>query len=604
MKNKKKIEGEVLRFSFLKGDIINALGSLFWKEIGGQEDTALLIDNSTYFLFQSEIATKNGVEFHKKRIITGKMNDIKKMDAVMVRDKYLKISPSYFMSEEYVGIYEIVSIQSVDIFAEQLRWLLQQRDVDIKITCATIDEIDIQHKLDRLLKYTKAMQTGKKTFVEKYYQVEETKIELVITKYLEQKATLISCRIFIKISKKTKIALSEAKGYIIKALEQYQTKVEPFIFKQKTAIEHFFLSRDDMTTGRIIMLSNQALSKILPLTNIGLFDSTGKHIGWDMYENPIFFDIWEKTDRRVNSNFIILGQSGQGKTTLLKTLVRCNQEDTFFLLDPENEYHDSFQENQHIVYEIDPRNYFSDSFQIGSFSEEGILFLQHHFSEQTHASYSCQQLFVHHLAMYRKENGRTLDGFYVYLIKQHNIDTTIIFYIEHLMQRIPVQIKDIQSKQLSRFVLREVMDISSKETTILLYEMLYAIWKKMLEVQNQRKFLVIDESYLLFSRDNYIVAELLRNIIKRARKYNVSVGIISQNIVDFEQPEMKHLLSPIFDTCTYKFLFFQGEKDFEIISKLCRISEEVKVDFMKLKRGECMLVVGTQYGKVTVKKYD
>lgn len=71
-------------------------------------------------------------------------------------------------------------------------------------------------------------------------------------------------------------------------------------------------------------------------------DENGFYIGRDKYGSNVLVDFDKRTEDKTNSNILILGNSGQGKSYLMKLLL-CNQREagkSVLVLDPEAEYRD------------------------------------------------------------------------------------------------------------------------------------------------------------------------------------------------------------------------------------------------------------------------
>ena len=65
-------------------------------------------------------------------------------------------------------------------------------------------------------------------------------------------------------------------------------------------------------------------------------------LGSDGLGSKVFFDLWKRTNKRNNSNAVIIGKSGSGKSTLVKKLIRGNyaRGSKIIAIDPERELKD------------------------------------------------------------------------------------------------------------------------------------------------------------------------------------------------------------------------------------------------------------------------
>lgn len=79
-------------------------------------------------------------------------------------------------------------------------------------------------------------------------------------------------------------------------------------------------------------------SALFPFVSSELQDEKGFYLGYN--ENPVFVDFFKRDSERVNSNMMIIGKSGSGKSYATKTLLANFGADNIkvFILDPENEY--------------------------------------------------------------------------------------------------------------------------------------------------------------------------------------------------------------------------------------------------------------------------
>ncbi len=85
-------------------------------------------------------------------------------------------------------------------------------------------------------------------------------------------------------------------------------------------------------------IPTSTLAAIFPFISGALQDYNGIYIGYN--EFPVFVDFFKRDRERVNSNMMIIGKSGSGKSYATKTLL-CNfaaDNTKIFILDPEDEY--------------------------------------------------------------------------------------------------------------------------------------------------------------------------------------------------------------------------------------------------------------------------
>lgn len=79
-----------------------------------------------------------------------------------------------------------------------------------------------------------------------------------------------------------------------------------------------------------------------PMADSGINDKGGYYLGKTRNGRLIFLNYWLRDKDRVNSNWVITGKPGQGKSTLLKDIIifEIAYGRRFIMMDPEKEYHD------------------------------------------------------------------------------------------------------------------------------------------------------------------------------------------------------------------------------------------------------------------------
>ncbi len=85
-------------------------------------------------------------------------------------------------------------------------------------------------------------------------------------------------------------------------------------------------------------INSDSLAAVFPFVFSTVLDTEGYMLGSDYY--PVILDIWKRGRDYVNSNGVIFGKSGQGKSFFSKDLLTLvySGNSRIFILDPENEY--------------------------------------------------------------------------------------------------------------------------------------------------------------------------------------------------------------------------------------------------------------------------
>ena len=86
-------------------------------------------------------------------------------------------------------------------------------------------------------------------------------------------------------------------------------------------------------------INSESLAAVFPFVFTSIIEPDGFTIGYDYY--PVVLDIWKRDAQQyINSNIMVLGKSGSGKSFFTKTLLSLvySENSQIFILDPENEY--------------------------------------------------------------------------------------------------------------------------------------------------------------------------------------------------------------------------------------------------------------------------
>ncbi len=108
--------------------------------------------------------------------------------------------------------------------------------------------------------------------------------------------------------------------------------------KQKEAFVNCNVSRR-MTIKKFERgINSSSLAGIFPFVSDSIQDPKGFYVG--MNTEPVFLDLFKRDKERVNSNMVIVGKSGSGKSFCTKSLLANLAADNskIFILDPEREY--------------------------------------------------------------------------------------------------------------------------------------------------------------------------------------------------------------------------------------------------------------------------
>ena len=102
----------------------------------------------------------------------------------------------------------------------------------------------------------------------------------------------------------------------------------------------------------------------------------------------------------------------------------------------------------------------------------------------------------------------------------------------------------------------------------------------------------LDELYIWLSNPTAI--EYIRNCLKRVRKKESAMILASQNLDDFDQPNIREMTKPLFSIPPHQFLFNAGSIDKRSYMDMLQL-EESEYDLIRYpQRGVCLYKCGNE----------
>ena len=135
---------------------------------------------------------------------------------------------------------------------------------------------------------------------------------------------LIHCAVFIELSARDPDSLRALRDEVTSELIRSKLGADRLLLRQR---EGFLSSnpagRNTFGSQFERVLPAKSVANLYPFNYSGKTDPNGFYIGRDRYGSNIIVDLDRRTDDKTTANVLILGNSGQGKSYLLKLLL-CN----------------------------------------------------------------------------------------------------------------------------------------------------------------------------------------------------------------------------------------------------------------------------------------
>ena len=426
----------------------------------------------------------------------------------------------------------------------------------------------------------------------------------------KNKEPLLHCSVFIELKARSMEKLKELQSDIAMELTRSKISVDRLTLRQKEG----FLSV--IPTGcnqfgaqyeRVLPASSVA--NLYPFNFSGKTDPQGAYIGRDKYGTNILVDFDRRAEDKTTSNILILGNSGQGKSYLLKLILTNIRESgkRIICLDPESEYEDlcealggcyiDFMSGEYTINPLEPKAWTDSVEDIDATTPEAfkkvtrlsqhIAFLKDFFrsyKDFTDAQIDTIEILLSKLyarfgitdstdySVKRPSDFPVMQDFYKLCEEEFMTydKQRKYLYTEETLQEVCLGIHSMcvgsESKYFNGhtnitdsnflvFGVKGLMDTNRRLKDCMLFNILSFMSNELLGKGNTAAS--VDELYLFLS--NMTTIEYLRNCMKRVRKKDSSVILASQNIEDFLIPSIREFTKPLFSIPTHQFLFNAGQ---------------------------------------------
>lgn len=426
----------------------------------------------------------------------------------------------------------------------------------------------------------------------------------------KNKEPLLHCSVFIELKAKSMEKLKELQSDIAMELTRSKISVDRLTLRQKEG----FLSAVPTGSNQFgaqyeRVLPASSVANLYPFNFSGKTDPQGAYIGRDKYGTNILVDFDRRAEDKTNSNALVLGNSGQGKSYLLKLILTNIRESgkRIICLDPESEYETlcdalggcyiDFMSGEYTINPLEPKAWTDSVEDIDANTPEAfkkvtrlsqhIAFLKDFFRSYkgfTDAQIDTIEILLSKLyarfgitdstdySVKKTSDFPVMQDFYNLCEEEFMTydKQRKYLYTEETLQEVCLGIHSMcvgsESKYFNGhtnitdsnflvFGVKGLMDTNRRLKDCMLFNILSFMSNELLGKGNTAAS--VDELYLFLS--NMTTIEYLRNCMKRVRKKDSSVILASQNIEDFLIPSIREFTKPLFSIPTHQFLFNAGQ---------------------------------------------
>ena len=445
------------------------------------------------------------------------------------------------------------------------------------------------------------------------------------------------------------------------ALKLLQTDVLTELVRSKLNVDRLMLRQQEgfvsvMPAGRNAfgaqferVLPASSVANLYPFNYSGKTDPHGFYIGKDKYGANILVDFDKRDDDKTSANILILGNSGQGKSYLLKLLLLNFLEagKSVISLDVEHEQKDMcetvggcFMDLMGGVYRINPLEPkcwddgsgpedrdAPEAFRKSTRLSQHISFLKDFFRAYKDFSdrhIDAIEIMVGKLyakwgisdstnfAGLKPQDYPILSDLYE-LIEQeykeydgncHQLYTAellqeILLGLHSMCQGAEAQFfnghTNVTSSRFIVFGVKGLLQASKNVRGAMLFNILSYMSDRLLTIGNTTA--TLDELYVWLS-DNVSVGTTIigyiRNTLKRVRKKDSNLIMASQNLEDFDREGIRELTKPLFAIPPHQFIFNCGSIDKRFYMDLLQL-EEAEYNLIRFpQRGVCLFKCGNE----------
>ncbi len=433
-----------------------------------------------------------------------------------------------------------------------------------------------------------------------------------------------------------------------------QTEVQTELVRSKLNVDRLMLRQQHgfmsvMPSGRNMfreqferVLPASSVANLYPFSFSGKTDENGFYLGRDKFGCNIIVDFDKRSEDKTNANTLILGNSGQGKSYLLKLILTNLRESgkNIICLDPEMEYVDltknlggcfiDLMSGEYIINVLEPKSWGDETadddapraFKSKTKLSQHISFLRDFFrsyKDFTDREIDTIELLL--IKLYDKfgisddtewsklkaTDYPILSDFYELVeaeYKAFNPKEKSLYTAENL-QNICLGLHSICKGAESKFFdghtnitdgsfvtfgVKGLLQASKNIRNALLFNVLAYMSEQLLSRGNT--VASIDEFYLFLT--NLTAVEYIRNFMKRVRKKESAVILASQNIEDFLVENVRELTRPLFSIPTHIFLFYPGTIEKKIYTDMLQVEDSEFGLIQFSQRGVCLYKCGNE----------
>ena len=453
---------------------------------------------------------------------------------------------------------------------------------------------------------------------------------------------LLHCAVYLEMTADSMEYLRQLQTDVLTELVRCKLNVDKLLLRQKqgfycaSPVGYNALGREFER-----VLPAGSVANLYPFNYSGKTDPNGFYIGKDKYGSNIVVDFDRRDSDKTSANILILGNSGQGKSYLMKLLI-CNLLEagkSVISLDAEHELEElcgnlngcfvDLMAGERRINVLEVRCWNEDTeadesapeaFRKSTLLARHISFLKDFF--RAYKDFSDPQLDTIEImlsALYKKwgiseetdfrrltpEDYPILSDLYALINNELVNYRNGSLYTRELLQEVLLGLHslcvgadapffnghtNISDDRFLVFGVGGVLTAAKSLRNALLFNVLAYMSDRLLTTGNT--VAALDELYLWLS--NPVAIEYIRNCLKRVRKRDSALMMASQNLEDFDQEGVREMAKPLFAIPPHQFLFNPGSIGRRFYMDMLQLDEAEFELIRRARRGECLFKCGAE----------
>lgn len=506
------------------------------------------------------------------------------------------------------------------------------------------DNTELIENLDaRVRDATSLSKIAKNESVKQMREAEVKEASDIISRMINNNEVVSYLTIYICVSAQEEKDLLSKCSEVEREVQKLKLKIRPITNYLLTsgfkAVAPFFTIQADLTEYfKRNILTSSFTGGFLFNTNT-FIDEKGFYFGINQNGGIIIFNIWHKDADRTNSNMLVVGSSGAGKSLSVKHLIYNELPSSkILIIDSEDEYtylaknlkgkivNCGGSNTGHILNPLQIRASKDDEEDMDAMAIHFQFlhtFFEILFPSLTDIEFSMldivlEELYIKfgitqdtNLLELENTDFPRLEDLY-YLLEEKNDKEYKDEYVKLLSLLRPISIGQASTiwngytditidTRLTVFNTKNMQEFQVQYKRAQYYNIMSYAWEILSKNKDERDILIADECHILIDPNIPQTLEYLRNISKRARKYNSSIIVISQSLEDWLNDKIRLYGQSLLANSTYKMFFKMDGQDLRDVVKTFRLTKKEENLIYNAKKGECLLTAGTRKIFATLK---